>query len=202
MLSIEEYHKEYLKTHPTQEDSVNFNNKTKIFLKLDFLISIIKSYKTHLLITTLIFTFSLNFIVLQFKEENFGFEIDSKTNNIFLKQKEDFSPDMVNNIDLEKKIDSKNLLVNNFSDESVIIPNLENELIKVSELKDLLIVQIVQFKNSSLPLENINIENLNLNDDVFVIAMGSKDIDKFNPKQQIDLIEYLIKIIEIKIHQL
>ena len=29
-----------------------------------------------------------------------------------------------------------------------------------------------------------------------------KIINKFNPDQQVDLIEYLIKIIEIKIHQL
>ena len=33
---------------------------------------------------------------------------------------------------------------------------------------------------------------------MFVVAMGSKDINKFNPDQQVDLIEYLIKIIEIK----
>ena len=50
----------------------------------------------------------------------------------------------------------------------------ENELIKVSELKDLLIVQIVQFKNSSLPLENINIEDLNLNDDVFTVSENNE----------------------------
>ena len=29
--------------------------------------------------------------------------------------------------------------------------------------------------------------------------MGSKDIKKFTPDQQVDLIEYLIKIIEIKL---
>ena len=36
---------------------------------------------------------------------------------------------------------------------------------------------------------------------MFVVAMGSKDVNKFNPDQQVDLIEYLIKIIENKIHQ-
>ena len=36
---------------------------------------------------------------------------------------------------------------------------------------------------------------------MFVVAMGSKDINKFNPDQQVDLIVYLIKIIENKIHQ-
>jgi len=34
---------------------------------------------------------------------------------------------------------------------------------------------------------------------MFIVAMGSKDINKFNPDQQVDLIEYLIKIIEIKL---
>ena len=37
----------------------------------------------------------------------------------------------------------------------------ENDLLKISELKDLLIVQIVQYKNSTVSFENINIDNLN-----------------------------------------
>ena len=58
------------------------------------------------------------------------------------------------------------------------------------------------FPNKSQHIKSYILLKINLNEDVFVVAMGSKDIDKFNPKQQIDLIEYLIKIIEIKIHQL
>ena len=58
------------------------------------------------------------------------------------------------------------------------------------------------FPKKSQHVKSYILLKINLNDDVFVVAMGSKDIDKFNPKQQIDLIEYLIKIIEIKIHQL
>ncbi len=36
----------------------------------------------------------------------------------------------------------------------------ENELLKISELKNLLIVQIVQYKNSSIKINDINLNNL------------------------------------------
>ena len=45
-------------------------------------------------------------------------------------------------------------------------------------------------------LIKIKIKNHNL-----VIAMGSKNIKKFNKNKKIDLIEYLIQIIEIKFSQ-
>ena len=38
----------------------------------------------------------------------------------------------------------------------------ENDLLKISEIKDLLIVQIVQYKTSIVSLENIDIDNLKL----------------------------------------
>ena len=38
----------------------------------------------------------------------------------------------------------------------------EESLLKLSEIKNLLIVQIVQYKNSSIPLENLTIDNLKL----------------------------------------
>ena len=38
----------------------------------------------------------------------------------------------------------------------------ENDLLKISEIKDLLIVQIVQYKSSIVSLENIDIDNLKL----------------------------------------
>ena len=38
----------------------------------------------------------------------------------------------------------------------------ENNLLKISEIKNLLIVQIVQYKNSTVSFENINIDNLKL----------------------------------------
>ena len=39
-----------------------------------------------------------------------------------------------------------------------------DDLLKISEKKNLLIVQIVQFKNSVVPIENINIDGLKLKD--------------------------------------
>ena len=58
------------------------------------------------------------------------------------------------------------------------------------------------FPNKSLQIKSYILLKINFQEDIFVVAMGSKDINKFNPDQQVDLIEYLIKIIEIKIHQL
>ena len=61
---------------------------------------------------------------------------------------------------------------------------------------------LLYFPNKLQYIKSYILLKINLNNDIFVIAMGSKDINKFNPDQQVDLIEYLIKIIEIKIHQL
>ena len=41
----------------------------------------------------------------------------------------------------------------------------ENDLLKISEIKNLLIVQIVQYKNSSISVESINIDGLKLEDE-------------------------------------
>jgi uncharacterized protein YigA (DUF484 family) len=58
------------------------------------------------------------------------------------------------------------------------------------------------FPNKSPQIKSYILLKINFLEDMFVVAMGSKDINKFNPDQQVDLIEYLIKIIEIKIQQL
>ena len=58
------------------------------------------------------------------------------------------------------------------------------------------------FPNKSAQIKSYILLKINYQEDMFVVAMGSKDISKFNPDQQVDLIEYLIKIIEIKINQL
>ena len=58
------------------------------------------------------------------------------------------------------------------------------------------------FPNKSQQIKSYILLKINFQEEMFVVAMGSKDINKFNPDQQVDLIEYLIKIIEIKIHQL
>ena len=41
----------------------------------------------------------------------------------------------------------------------------ENNLLKVSENKNLLIIQIVQYKNSTVSFENVDIDGLKLKDD-------------------------------------
>ena len=58
------------------------------------------------------------------------------------------------------------------------------------------------FPNKSPQIKSYILLKINFQEDMFVVAMGSKDINKFNPDQHVDLIEYLIKIIEIKINQL
>ena len=57
------------------------------------------------------------------------------------------------------------------------------------------------FPNKSPQIKSYILLKINFQEDMFVVAMGSKDINKFNPDQQVDLIEYLIKSIGIKIHQ-
>ena len=41
----------------------------------------------------------------------------------------------------------------------------ENDLLKISEIKNLLIIQIVHYKNSKVSIESINIDNLKLKDE-------------------------------------
>jgi len=57
------------------------------------------------------------------------------------------------------------------------------------------------FPNKSPQIKSYILLKINFQEDIFIVAMGSKDINKFNPDQQVDLIEYLMKIIENKIHQ-
>ena len=59
----------------------------------------------------------------------------------------------------------------------------EENLLKVSEIKNLLIVQIVQYKNSAVSFENINIDNLKLkNEPVSVVANNETRILWNGPK--------------------
>jgi len=50
----------------------------------------------------------------------------------------------------------------------------DNELLKISEIKNLLIVQIVQYKNSSIYIENINVDGLNFKDEPLNVANNSE----------------------------
>jgi len=49
----------------------------------------------------------------------------------------------------------------------------ESELLRLSELKDFLIVQIVKYKRSSIPNRDLKIDNLNLNDEVLTVHCNS-----------------------------
>jgi len=49
----------------------------------------------------------------------------------------------------------------------------DDELLKVSELKDFLIVQIVKYKSSLTAIENIKIDNLNLNNETLNISCNA-----------------------------
>ena len=49
----------------------------------------------------------------------------------------------------------------------------ENDLLKISEIKNLLVVQIVQYKNSSVSFENIKIDNLKLKDEPLNVESNS-----------------------------
>ena len=46
----------------------------------------------------------------------------------------------------------------------------ENDLLKISEIKNLLIVQIAQYKNSKISTETIDIDGLKLNDKALVVT--------------------------------
>ena len=49
----------------------------------------------------------------------------------------------------------------------------ESELLKISELNNFLIVQIVKYKKSSIPNKDIKIDNLNLNDQTLIVSCNS-----------------------------
>tara|TARA_Y100001970_G_C13948774_1_gene707129 strand:- start:26 stop:613 length:588 start_codon:yes stop_codon:yes gene_type:complete len=49
----------------------------------------------------------------------------------------------------------------------------KKDLLKIYEIKNLLIVQIVQYKNSNISLNNIAIDNLNLKDETFNVTCNT-----------------------------
>ncbi len=49
----------------------------------------------------------------------------------------------------------------------------ENDILKITEIKNLLIVQIVQYKNSKISFENIDIDNLKLKDKPLVVVKNN-----------------------------
>jgi len=50
----------------------------------------------------------------------------------------------------------------------------ENDLIKISEIKNLLIAQIVQYKNSKISIDNINIDGLRLRNESMIVVSNTE----------------------------
>ena len=50
----------------------------------------------------------------------------------------------------------------------------EDNLLKVSEIKNMLIIQIVQYKNSSAPFENIDIDSLKLKNEPLTVVSNNE----------------------------
>ena len=55
------------------------------------------------------------------------------------------------------------------------------------------------FPNQSRIIKSYILLKIVYGSDRFIIAMGSKDINKFTKDQKVDLIEYLIQVIQIKL---
>ena len=79
----------------------------------------------------------------------------------------------------------------------------ENNLLKISEIKNLLIVQIVQYKNSTTSIENINIDNLRLKDKPLNVISNNETRILWNgPKNWLlvstkkDLINDILKVFD------
>ena len=101
-------------------------------------------------------------------------------------------------------------IVNCFSsDNNININNVQKIDIKIAKsyFKEKAIINLNQnpkgillfFPNKLKIIKSYILLNININENFFIIAMGSKDITKFSPNQQVELVEYLIKIIEIKL---
>jgi len=101
-------------------------------------------------------------------------------------------------------------IINCFSsDDNININNVQKIDIKVAKsyFKDKAIININQnpkgillyFPNKSKIIKSYILLNINISENFFIIAMGSKNISKFSPDQQVELVEYLIKIIEIRL---
>ena len=76
----------------------------------------------------------------------------------------------------------------------------DNNLLKISEIKNLLIVQIVQYKNSNISIESINIDSLKLKDkplsvvsnkDTRILWNGPKNWLLVSTKK--DLLKYILQ---------
>jgi heterotetrameric sarcosine oxidase gamma subunit len=75
----------------------------------------------------------------------------------------------------------------------------EKGLLKISEVKNLLIIQIVQYKNSSLSLENLKIDDLSFKDQSFFVSNNKDSRILWNGPKNWILVSTKIELIkEIK----
>ena len=58
---------------------------------------------------------------------------------------------------------------------------------------------LVFFPNQSKMIKSYILLKISYGKESFIVAMGSKDLNKFTKDQQVDLIEYLIQVIQIKL---
>ena len=100
-----------------------------------------------------------------------------------------FSTDNELNIDGVQKIDSR-IIESYFNNKS--ITNLSQNP------KGILLF----FPNRSKIVKSYILLKIRFNKKNFIIGLGSKDFKKFTANQQVDLVEYLIRIIEIKLTNL
>ena len=65
----------------------------------------------------------------------------------------------------------------------------ENQLLKISEIKNLLIIQIVQYKNSTVSTESIDIDGLKLKDKPLSVSFFKLRLSTFI--FSIDVVDFL-----------
>ena len=58
---------------------------------------------------------------------------------------------------------------------------------------------LIFFPNKSKDIKSYILIKINYVSDIFIVALGSKNSEKFSIDQQVDLINYLINIVEIKL---
>ena len=104
-------------------------------------------------------------------------------------------------------------IINCFSTKSFIIVNevqkIDSKIAK-SYFKEKTITNLNQnpkgillyFPNKSKIVKSYILLKVNIDEKLLIIAMGSKNVKKFSSNQQVDLVEYLIRIIEIKLSNL
>ena len=100
-----------------------------------------------------------------------------------------FSTDNNINIDDVQKIDFR-IAKSYFKDKSITNLNQNPKGI------------LLYFPNKSKIVKSYILLKVNMDDKFLIIAMGSKDPKKFSRNQQVNLIEYLIQIIEIRLSSL